>query len=373
MRIKSILISIIIILSLSISAFADNQSKLNDTLNEKSNIQNEIKDEKDKKAKTEAEKKEIDANVDRLSNQLEEINKSLNALNKQKDEITAELKEAEENEKEQEDTLKKRLRVMYEDGVISYFSVLMSSDSIFDFFYNLEILKQISEYDNKILNELKETKKVIEEKKAELDTVIATETEKKNELKTAEQQLKAESDKKVAYMKELESNIAEYTKKLEEIEKQEAQLRAEIARQASKQTNAPTSFVGGTFAWPAPGVTTITSSYGYRTHPVTGVYKLHSGVDIGAYTGTSVVAAADGVVTISGNHTAYGKYISINHGGGVSTLYAHNSQLLVSAGESVKKGQVIAKSGNTGWSTGPHLHFEVLINGSPVNPMQYFN
>ena len=143
----------------------------------------------------------------------------------------------------------------------------------------------------------------------------------------------------------------------------------------SKQTgsNVPKTFVGGTFTWPTPGYTTITSKFGYRTHPVTKVYKLHTGVDVAVPSGVSVLAAADGVVTISGNHTAYGKYVSINHGGGVATLYAHNSQLLVKAGDSVKKGQVISKSGNTGWSTGPHLHFEVLVNGNPVNPMQYYN
>ena len=131
--------------------------------------------------------------------------------------------------------------------------------------------------------------------------------------------------------------------------------------------------MGGTFTWPAPGVTRITSPYGYRTHPTTGQYKLHTGIDIACGMGHDIVAAADGVVVISGNHTAYGKYISINHGGGIVTLYGHNSQLLVSVGQSVKKGQLIAKAGSTGWSTGPHLHFEVIINGQTVNPMNYFN
>ena len=374
-NLRGIIVSVILILSLSFTVFADTQSELNKAVDEKDKIQKDIDASKDKKAAAEKEKTQIDENVNKLSDQLEEINKSLNSLNTKKDAINKQLEEAYEKEEKQEELLKKRLRVMYEDGAISYFSILMSSDSIFDFFYNLEMLRQISEYDNKVLEELKETKAAIEKSKAELDAVIAEETSKKNELKAAEAKLKAESDKKVAYMKELEKDIESYKKKLDEIEKQEAQLRAEIARQMQGQSgsNVPKSFVGGTFAWPAPGVTYITSQYGYRTHPTTKQYKLHTGVDIGAPSGTSVVAAADGVVTISGNHTAYGKYISINHGGGVGTLYAHNSQLLVSVGESVKKGQVIAKSGNTGWSTGPHLHFEVLINGSPVNPMQYFN
>lgn len=372
-RIKGILMSAMLIMSLTFTVIADTQSDLNKAVNEKNKIQQNINSSKNKKAATEAEKKKIDANVDKLSDQLEEISKSLNELNEKKSEITKELKVAEAKEEKQTEILKKRLRVMYEDGAMSYFTILMSSESIFDFLYNLEMLKQISEYDNKILEELKEAREVVEEKKVEMDAVIADETEKKNELKAAEAKLKAESDKKVAYMKELERDIESYKKKLDEIERQEAQLRAEIASKMSGQAGAPKSFVGGTFQWPTPGVTYITSKFGYRTHPTTKQYKLHTGIDIGVGSGTNVLAAADGVVTISGNHTAYGKYISINHGGGVGTLYAHNSQLLVSVGQSVKKGQVIAKSGNTGWSTGPHLHFEVLINGSPVDPMKYFN
>lgn len=373
MKIKGILISFFLILSIGVSALADTNSDLNKAVNKKNEIQKSINAEKSKKNQAEAEKKKIDENVDKLSDQLEEINKSLSSLNSKKAEITKELDEAQEKEEKQEEALKKRLRVMYEDGAISYFSVLMSSESIFDFFYNLEILKQISEYDNNVLEELKETKKVIEDKKGELDTVIASVSAKQSELKTAESKLKAESDKKVAYMKELESNIEEYKKKLEQAEIEEAKLRAEISRQMSNQKGSvPSSYDGSKFAWPAPGITYITSQFGYRIHPVTGKNKLHAGMDFGAPIGTDIVAAADGVVVVSGNNNnGYGKYISINHGGGVATLYAHNSQLFVSAGQSVKKGQVIAKSGNTGMSTGPHLHFEVLVNGTPVDPRNY--
>ncbi len=375
MKKVKIIISLTLALVMAFSVSADTQNDLDKAVKEKNQLKQNIDAEKNKKTETEKEKKEIDDKVNALSDQLETLNISLNSLNEKKSVITKELDEAEKKVEAQDELLKKRLRVMYEDGAISYLSILCSSESIFDFFYNLEILKQISEYDNNILDEMKEMKKVIKEKKDELDSVIAEESKKRDELKIAERNLKAESDKKVAYMKELEKNISEYTKKMEQIEKEEAALRAEIARQMSKQTgsNVPKTFVGGTFTWPSPGYTTITSKFGYRTHPVTKVYKLHTGVDIAVPSGVSVLAAADGVVTISGNHTAYGKYISINHGGGVATLYAHNSQLLVKAGDSVKKGQVISKSGNTGWSTGPHLHFEVLVNGNPVNPMQYFN
>ena len=131
--------------------------------------------------------------------------------------------------------------------------------------------------------------------------------------------------------------------------------------------------MGGTFAWPSVS-SYITSPYGTRVHPVTKTVKTHTGIDIGASHGTNIYAAASGTVLVSGwNSGGYGNYVVIDHGGGVTTLYAHCSALLVSSGQSVTKGQVIAKIGSTGISTGPHLHFEVLKNGSHTNPMAYFN
>lgn len=373
-RILSLIIASFMAVSSVFYAYASPQSELNSKTQQKKDIEKDIKEQENKKAVAEKEKKAIDSNIKKITGQLEEISASLNELGEKKAVVLMELAEAEAQQEEQEKVLKTRLRVMHEDGATSYFSILMSSESIFDFFYNLEILRELSEYDDKVLNDLKEAKETIAVKKAELDEIIASEQAKESELKTANASLKSQSDKKQAYVDELDEDIEALSKKLDKIEQEEAALRAEIARQMNSQSgsNVPKTYVGGTFTWPAPGVTVITSPFGYRTHPTTGQYKLHTGTDIGCPSGTSVVAAADGVVVISGNHTAYGKYISINHGGGIATLYAHNSQLLVSKGQSVKKGQVIAKSGNTGWSTGPHLHFEVLINGSPVNPMNYF-
>ena len=124
-------------------------------------------------------------------------------------------------------------------------------------------------------------------------------------------------------------------------------------------------------AWPVPGYTRITSNYGMRTHPITGIYKLHTGVDLGAPMGANFIAANDGVVTKAGYNGAYGNMVIIDHGGGISTLYAHGSEILVTVGQTVKKGDNILKVGSTGYSTGAHAHFEVRVNGQPVNPLPY--
>ena len=134
----------------------------------------------------------------------------------------------------------------------------------------------------------------------------------------------------------------------------------------------PIKYTGGKFAWPVPSTQRITSQYGYRNHPVYKTKKFHSGIDIGAAYGVDIVAAADGVVTLATTNGGYGKCVIINHGSGITTLYGHNSTMLVESGQRVTKGQIIAKAGSTGVSTGPHLHFEVRINGSTVDPLQYY-
>lgn len=132
-----------------------------------------------------------------------------------------------------------------------------------------------------------------------------------------------------------------------------------------------TAYIGGVLAWPVPGYTKITSNYGMRVHPITGQYKLHTGVDISAPIGANFVAANDGIVTKAEYNTAYGNMVIIDHGGGISTLYAHGSEILVTVGQTVKRNEAILKVGSTGYSTGPHAHFEVRINGVVTNPIEY--
>ena len=138
------------------------------------------------------------------------------------------------------------------------------------------------------------------------------------------------------------------------------------------ESNSNSVIANEMFTWPIPGYTSITSEFGYRTHPITGIYKLHTGTDIAAPEGTDFVAMADGVVITACRNTAYGNMVLINHGNGIVTLYAHGSKILVRTNDVVKQGEPVLKVGSTGYSTGPHAHFEVRINDEYVNPMQYF-
>lgn len=362
-----------VILAVCLTAAGAGQSDLNNIIDKKNQLQQSIDAAKGKKATAEEEFNAIESRMLELQAQIDKINASLNELDIKKQAITKELDEAIKKEEEQEKTLKTRLRVMYEDGATSYFKILLSSESIFDFFYNLERLSQITEYDNKILEELTESKELIEKKKQELEEVIAQVEEQKAAEMSKKAELQYQSDLKVAYMKELESDIAEYTRNYEKMEAEEARVRAEIAAAANGTSGSvPAQYTGGVFQWPAPASYTITSPYGYRIHPIFKSPNLHRGVDIAVGTGSKVLAAADGVVIKSTYNSSYGYYVSINHGGGLVTLYAHNSSLNVSVGQTVTKGQLIAFSGNTGNSSGPHLHFEVMVNGQTTNPMNYF-
>ena len=162
--------------------------------------------------------------------------------------------------------------------------------------------------------------------------------------------------------KEIQSKIDEYNTRF-------AEINSEILSMALQEIDS--EYIGGELAWPVPGYTRISSNYGMRTHPITGVYKLHTGVDISAPMGANFIAANDGLVTKAAYNSAYGNMVIIDHGGGVSTLYAHGSEILVQLGQIVKRGEPVLKVGSTGYSTGPHAHFEVRLNGIVTDPIPY--
>ncbi|MBQ2897055.1 MAG: peptidoglycan DD-metalloendopeptidase family protein [Clostridia bacterium] len=354
-----------------IASAAPTQGQIDAVSKKKNEQQQKINEAKQKQQGFLDEKSSIEKKIDVAQSEIDDIQKDIDdALSRiaQKEE---ELALAEEKAENQYETMKLRLRTMYEDNSSSYISLLFSGENFSDVFSYVELIKQLLNYDNNMYDNLLATKTSIEDAK----TAIELEKEKyeqnqeaviskRNELKG----LKSDLDSTIS---KLENDIEAYKKAYAEFERQEAALKAQISAAVKNSGSGGASYSGGKLAWPAPGYTTITSPYGYRIHPTLKVYKLHTGVDFAAPMNATVVAAEDGLVVTAQYNNAYGNYIVINHGNGLSTLYAHNTTLFVSAGQQVTRGQTIAKVGSTGFSTGPHCHFEVMINGSCTDPMAY--
>ena len=338
----------------------------------------------------------VSGEIDEVLQEVADLNNSILTYENEIQELNTKLTQLEESisQKEKELTEKKkvledRLVAMYMKKETTFLDVVLSG-KLMNFISNQDMMKQITEYDNKLITEVNELKKSLESEKTEVETV-----KKDKEQKTAElQKLKAEKEEKAANLtdeqKELEKKLSEYKSQAEEYAKLERQAIAKeeaarkAAQEASKnntntsgsnssnggQTNT-TPYTGGKLGWPCPSSSRITSPYGYRV--LFGVRDFHTGVDIGATTGSNIVAAESGTVILAnyGWNGGYGNYIILSHGNGITTRYAHASQLYVTAGQTVSKGQVIAAVGTTGNSTGPHLHFEVRVNGSHTNPLNY--
>lgn len=345
---KSLSILLVLLLLVTVCgsglAFAATESELRSDLSDVNEAQDALSQ---KMSSVEKEVKEVQAKVDSLTY---EINKATSDIASTEKAIEKKEKEM----REREDNLNERLRVMYKNGSIGFVDVLLGSGSISEFVSNLEIIQKIYKNDMNVLDtlekehkELTDTKKKLEEKKSEL-------AERKSEL--------------AAEQKQLDSKKAELKKEEEALKAEADRLTSEIL----KMIDTGSAYVGGEFTWPCPASTYITSSFGNRLHPTLKQWLFHTGVDIGCAKGKNIIAAASGKVILAQYYGGYGNCVMIDHGGGIVTLYGHASSLCVSKGDVVKRGELIAKVGSTGRSTGPHLHFEVRKNGEYVNPMSYF-
>lgn len=323
----------------------------------------------------------------------------------------AELEEAKAEEAEQSELFRVRMREMEEGGKLSFIVVLLESRSISDLLTRIDMISEIMSYDKALEKALMDARAKVEEAEKALEDAKAEQEAKKGELEARKADLMAQVAEAEALVKSLEADIEAYKAAYDETEaaKQElqrqidakvAQMEAErraaeeAARKAAEeaarqqaqqqqqqqttqptqptQPTTPTYTTGsGSMIWPCPSCHTITSYFGWRIHPITGVNKYHSGVDIGASYGATVIAADSGTVITAGWVSGYGNCIVISHGNGVSTLYGHLSSIAVSSGQSVSQGQTIGYVGSTGNSTGPHLHWEVTVNGERQNPLNY--
>ncbi|MDK2866210.1 MAG: hypothetical protein PWP51_50 [Clostridiales bacterium] len=279
---------------------------------------------------------------------------------------TDELADAETQISDKNDLLDSRLRVMYKTGTIGYLEVLFGSEDFSDLLSRIDMLQKVLVHDQNLIRELKEQRDAIIAKKTELEAVKQDLESLFQDKSNKQDQLEGQLKDLVAYKEDLKKDEAALNEAEGELLDEADQLTSVIKNLKLSET-----YVGGEMMWPVPGNTIITSDFGVRVHPITKKETMHTGIDISASTNTTVVAAQSGTVIYADWYGGYGKVVIIDHGGGYSTLYAHNNSLLVSVGDAVSKGDSIAKSGSTGFSTGPHVHFEVRVNGEYVDPIPY--
>ncbi|HKK95656.1 MAG TPA: peptidoglycan DD-metalloendopeptidase family protein [Anaerovoracaceae bacterium] len=330
-----------------------------------SDKQNELEEINDKKEDAESELGRIAEDIEAKQNEIDELNDNIEEA-KQKIKSTEEELESKKLEvEERQEGIDSRIRTMYKNGTVGFLDIIFSSSSVSNFLSNVEMIQHIYKYDKDVLNQLEEDYEVIEGIKTELEIT-------KSKLDTE----KTTAESKKAELKESKKSLEEQVDKLNE----DAQgLNSEIIRLQKEAQEKIDDVVNGGgsdpsaqgMVWPTT-TRWITSYYGWRIHPVLGYSKFHSGIDVGVGSGNPIYAAKSGVVILSQYYYGYGNAVIIDHGDGLSTLYAHLSSLNVSKGQWVEQGQVVARSGNTGISTGPHLHFEVRVNGSTVDPLLYY-
>ncbi|HIT87788.1 MAG TPA: peptidoglycan DD-metalloendopeptidase family protein [Candidatus Coprocola pullicola] len=375
------------------------QQEKNQYEKNRKNAQNALEQNQQKQKTITEEISQLDESVTQAQQELEKVNARLEQTQKNLEQAQKDLAEATQKKESQMETFRKRVKFIHENGSIGYLQVIFQADSITDMISRAEYIHQIMQYDKNTLEELKKNQNIIEAKEKQI-------TQERDEIAVLAQQQKQKSDdlqkkleqKQIALQQyrqdaqkyeqelasweeasaEVERLINEANKKAEE----EARKRAQQAKRQSTNNTANTTssggapmgnveYTGGQFAWPVPGRSYISSGYGYRNRPIGSGREFHTGYDIpGAY-GADIVAAADGTVITAGYVNGFGYTVMINHGGGIVTLYGHNSKLNVSVGDRVSRGQVIAKCGSTGNSTGNHCHFEVRKNGKHTSPAPY--
>ena len=325
--------------------------------NQQVDLEKELTENREEQLRLDEQIIQLNSKIKEVEERISFTNEEISKLDLQINDIEIEITNLENNIKNNKDQLSKRVKVISSNYSMSLIKILLSSSSIGDFFNNIYIVKKIVQQDKEILTELDKNKQKVEDKKIEIENK-----------KLEQEKLKAELEKD---NESLNNDKIEVENLKIELEKEEDELELEISKIAARSVVNQDSQIISSGSWPVPGHFTINSPYGYRIHPIFNTSKMHTGIDIPAPTGTPVVSIDSGTVIFSGTQSGYGKTVIIQHDDGKVTLYAHNNELNVSSGQRVEKGQLISKVGSTGNSTGPHLHFEVRINGNHVNPVSY--
>ena len=395
-------------LAAALPVYADNQQKIEESRQkieenkeelsriegEKAQLEEKLQELSALKSDAAAYISKLDKELSDLGDQITDLSNQMTAKNAEIETTQAELAAAQAQEAEQYASMKLRIKYMYEEGNTNFLDLLLEAESLSDMLNRAEYIQKVSEYDRRKLEEFVQIREQIaatelrlEQEYAELD-LMKQETEAKQDSVEA---LQADKQKELASynaqiedanadIADMQANIAGIQDAIRAEENQIAAIEAEIRRQEEEakkkaqqqgQSYETKSLGSISFTWPCPASGRITSAYGGRSSPTEGASSNHQGIDIGAPTGSAVVAAASGSVVIATYSASAGNYVMINHGGGVYTVYMHMNSIGVSVGQSVSQGQQIGTVGSTGYSTGPHLHFGIRNNGSYINPSAY--
>ena len=416
-RIISIVLAAVILLSLVSTALivmvhaassSEIKSKLADLRAKQAEIQKQsdeleksIAENKDQTKTLVSQKAEIDQEMEMSRQKIENLNEQIQQLNLLIAEKQTELEASVAKEEALQKQYKARLRSMEETGSISYWSILFKASSFSDLLDRVDMIREIAESDQLMLKQLSAATQAVETERADLEQQKQDLQQTETDLAVEQAELetkRAEADKLITQMQveyaslsdEFLAAEADEAAVREQIKKTEtdyfnalakeqaaAAAAAAAANKTSNSNNSSSSSSGGAssggFAFPLAYSTGVTCAYGPRVHPINGNKSFHYGVDLAAGMNTEIYATKSGTVTGATYGEANGYYVTINHGDGYSSIYAHMTNYVVSVGDSVKQGQLIGYVGTTGWSTGPHLHFEILYNGSNVNPMNYIS
>lgn len=342
------------------SAYSATSSELNQ---QKNNIESKISEVEKELKNLEAQMDDVQRQVSQLNTQITKCQAEIDSLNVRITENEAKLQQAEADYVKQKETLNDRIVAMYERGETYYLDILLGSESLTDFISSYYTIGEIAELDNALLTNIENVKKEIQQTKQQLE-------EDKANMEAQYNELNSKKSERQSYINQLSEDEKTLKKEREEYDEELERVKKDI--QALAQSNKNSTYIGtGVMAWPTPGYFTITSPYGYRIHPIYKDYRLHTGVDLAAPGGANFVAAESGTVIMAAWYGGYGKCVIIDHGGGITTLYGHGSNILVSKGQYVTKNTPVLAVGSTGNSTGNHAHFEVRVNGSTVDPMKY--
>jgi len=348
-RTLALVLSVLLVLSIGSASYVYASQTISDVQGDLNEVKQEQEDVKQDLKQVASDIKSMQATVNTLA-------ASISATEKDIKETEQSIKDKQLEMQQREEGLNERLRVMYKNGSVGFVDVLLGSNSISEFVSNMEMIQRIYENDVEIMEVLQEEHEELEEIRKDLK----------------EKKVRLAAQKEEAAQKEVALN--EKKKTLEDKEDELLEQAKALEKTLLSMIDVNSEYVGGVFIWPCPSSHYITSYAGYRIHPVYKVWKYHSGMDIAASGGADILAMGSGKVILAQSEPWYGGYgqcVMIDHGGGIVSLYAHCSKILVSKGQTVVQGQVIAKVGTTGTSTGNHLHVEVRENGEIKDPLDY--